>query len=393
MELFLFIFCLISSFIFPLVGVIVSGVSVATVKKQSRVLLILFVLVLGYIFSFYLPSYTDDMTRYIGYMSSISGYTFIGFIKQLFSPQPINIYGLNGQEWPGSAVLLFIAAKLGSYRILSALTLIFTYIVRLKFIQDSWTDSKKQGYYILWFLIIILWVRPLLPLSGFRWFIAISCIMLSLSFENRYGFKKRYIFLYLLAALFHPGSIIFSGLRFVSFLFNLNRKRTIIFLSISIILLFVASRNQLISAFVQELLSHFSEYSDNEWNKFQSISRILSATMMALLLARSFSVLKSAQITIFERRLLVYLNIQIIFNLCLIWHPSFNRLSQFTIVIGLLLLSKSYFNKDKREYKDLLIPAAAVLIGLILMFYYPKTSFPDFIEPLTRILVSPIHFT
>lgn len=131
------------SVVFPMGGIIF-GAAVIIFEKKTNILAILGI-ALGFagfaMHYIYLP--TDDMFGYVAYMNSIQSVNGISeFVSQIYSTTPVSEYGLNGQDWPLSAVLLFIISKTADYRLLSAVTVVLSIFVRL-FAIAKVTETDK----------------------------------------------------------------------------------------------------------------------------------------------------------------------------------------------------------------------------------------------------------
>lgn len=166
----------------------------------------------------YLP--TDDMFRYVAYMNSIQYVNGISeFVSQIYSTTPVSEYGLNGQTWPLSAVLLFIISKTADYRLLSAVTVVLSIFVRLfaiaKVTETDKVDAltifiRTFGYFSLIFMMTLK-----LPVSGFRWYVATDIVILLMASDalNKELITIPKLFWSVVAGLFHPAAWIYLGIK------------------------------------------------------------------------------------------------------------------------------------------------------------------------------------
>lgn len=208
------------SVVFPMGGIIF-GAAVIIFEKKTNILAILGI-ALGFVgfamHYIYLP--TDDMFRYVAYMNSIQSVNGISeFVSQIYSTTSVSEYGLNGQTWPLSAVLLFIISKTADYRLLSAVTVVLSIFVRL-FAISKVTETDKVdaltifirtfGYFSLIFMMTLK-----LPVSGFRWYVATDIVILLMASDalNKELITIPKLFWSVVAGLFHPAAWGYLGIK------------------------------------------------------------------------------------------------------------------------------------------------------------------------------------
>ncbi|QEA41749.1 hypothetical protein FGL85_04210 [Leuconostoc pseudomesenteroides] len=208
------------SVVFPMGGIIF-GSAVIIFEKKTNILAILGISLgfVGFAMHYiYLP--TDDMFRYVAYMNSIQSVNGISeFVSQIYSTTPVSEYGLNGQTWPLSAVLLFIISKTADYRILSAVTVVLSIFVRL-FAIAKVTETDKVDALIIFirmfgYFSLIFMMTLRLPVSGFRWYVATDIVILLMASDvlNKELITIPKLFWSVVAGLFHPAAWIYLGIK------------------------------------------------------------------------------------------------------------------------------------------------------------------------------------
>lgn len=389
------IYIFLVSLLCPILGLISGASYILFTNKNYKFILFNLILVIGYVGSFYLPTKAHDMYRYIGYMSVIPLSSVKNFFSQVYSQNPISAYGLNGQQWPGSALLLYLTAKFGDYRILSAFTLALTYYVRLYAIKSTYEKSKviHRLYLIIYMCAMIVTIKPLLALSVFRWYLAISILMFCAYLELDNNFKIRYLWLYALAATFHPSAFMFIGLRIISMIFSGEKKTRNIGIGITIIfgIISIIAHNK-VFGLLNGLFNHFDAYTVGTVSGMQSIETISYVLYFTLIIFKSVSLIKEANLIKEKHNALNYLVVLVAFNMLLMTLPIFDRIIQYTVPVSLIIIGKYSFNKNKWNFIDYLIPLTILLLGIIEMTVNSYVAFPQLTQPILEILFLPIHF-
>lgn len=390
MELLLAPLLIVLDILCPAVGVLTSALVIILSKRKFTIVIISLCVTVGYIGSYYLPNLTDDMTRYIYYMNAVSGFSFGGYLHQLFGANPISVSGLTGAQWPGSAIVLYINSQLGNYRWISGITLGLVVLVRLLPISHFFEYGQVSEYWkpLMLLIVSVAWIRPVLPLSGFRWFLAISVLMFVEYLEIKNGSKVQYMFLYILGISFHPGALVFVVLRLFSIILASSNKvklRGLVIVGIGIAtLMFSRVRNYVLSLF-----DSFSEYSDNSISKSQEVINILLIIILVLILIKFILVAKDSLLRsadLHYAKLLIYFNLVMYFI-----SPTFDRYTQFTIPMLIILLSYELLNSKKWSAFDFAVIGSIFGVGAVVIINAPYLSFPRLFEPISRVLFTVMH--
>lgn len=391
MELVIVFIALVSALFCPVLGIIVTLIYLFVSNKKSMLMVWILTLIVGYLGSFYLPNYTDDMTRYIFFMQKISVFSFGNFFKQLYSSNPISVYGLSGTTWPGSALILYVTSRWGSYRIISAVSLAVVVVVRIIPITSFFRQSfyKDRIKYAILFVTTVIWIRPLLPLSGFRWFMAISVLMFIIYKEIISGFKWWHLLFYVISVSLHPAVLVFILLKLVTLAFSRSKKCRYM----GIVILFIGFASYgfgAIRTFVNSLFMQFNAYSDDSLRAFQTFLNIFLLFILIFLFIETFKIKRGMVSS--KKMNLNYASLIIIFNIFLIVSPVFDRFTQFTIPMTLIILSEYLLKKERWNLFEYIYIFLLFSVGLFTILHSPSTSLPSFFEPITSVFFETIHF-
>lgn len=381
---------LLITFLCPGIGILSSGILTVFWSKGRFMTVIVFILGLGYLGFFYEPRTIDDMWRYMQYMSYIDTSSLKDFLRQIMVER-FSVYGLDSSQWPGSGVLLYLTAKYGNYRILSACALIVTYCSRLLTVQGNYLSARRQNSlrYSLWMGAMLVTVLPYMVLSGFRWYLSISTLMVGLYFEMNHGFRLRNLWFYVLAATFHPAALIFTTFRLIPLFISKNKSERVLMYTVTIIATVagIVERNRIIQE-LTSLSTHFFAYI-RSISTIQLIDNLINCAVLVLVLIAIIQLRKQYQ----YRSTINYLIVLIIFDIVMFTFDVFTRLVQYTIPASVIILSQiSFSNKPSEKLKvwELLIPVAIFLLGVLELIVISYQSIPPVSLPWKNILLTPI---
>lgn len=381
---------LLITFVCPGLGILSSGILTVFWSKGRFLIVIVFVLGLGYLGFFYEPRTIDDMWRYMQYMSYIDTSSLKDFLRQIFVER-FSVHGLDSSQWPGSGVLLYLTAKYGNYRILSAGALIVTYCSRLLTVQDNYLSAQRQNNlrYSLWMGAMLVTVLPYLVLSGFRWYLSISTLMIGLYFEIKHGFRLRNLCFYVLATTFHPAALIFTTFRLIPLFVSKNKNERVLMYTVTLIATAIGfiESNRIIHE-LTSLSTHFWAYI-RSISTMQLIDNLINCAVLILILSAVIHLHKQYQ----YRSTLNYLIVLIVFDILMVTFDVFTRLVQYTIPASVIILSQiSFSNESNEKLKvwELLIPVAVFLLGVLELIVISYQSIPPVSLAWKDILLTPI---
>lgn len=205
--------------------------SAKDIKKTKRILVI-YVILLGIMAYFYVPSETSDLSRHfysLKFYSEMPLNDFISFILKKSSPLSI--------------IYLRIIGKLGNEHLLPCITSTIHYSILFKMYMDFIKKYEiKSKYMALGFIILMISGKFLGLISGIRnglAFIFAEYAIYIDFFKNEKISKTAY--LYIIAALIHTAAIIPFILRIIYYMFEKNKNllakvKDIIIISIFILL-------------------------------------------------------------------------------------------------------------------------------------------------------------
>lgn len=381
---------LLITFVCPGLGILSSGILTVFWSKGRFLIVIVFVLGLGYLGFFYEPRTIDDMWRYMQYMSYIDTSSLKDFLRQIFVER-FSVHGLDSFQWPGSGVLLYLTAKYGNYRILSAGALIVTYCSRLLTVQGNYLSAQRQNNlrYSLWMGAMLVTVLPYLVLSVFRWYLSISTLMIGLYFEIKHGFRLRTLCFYVLAITFHPAALIFTTFRLIPLFVSKNKNERVLMYTVTLIATAIGfiESNRIIYE-LTSLSTHFRAYI-RSISTMQLIDNLINCAVLILILSAVIHLHKQYQ----YRSTLNYLIVLIVFDILMVTFDVFTRLVQYTIPASVIILSQiSFSNESNEKLKvwELLIPVAVFLLGVLELIVISYQSIPPVSLAWKDILLTPI---
>ncbi|AVK63329.1 hypothetical protein C5Z26_04095 [Lactobacillus sp. CBA3606] len=387
MELLLGASVFLIGLVCPLLGLLISAPVSFLYNKGHQLIIIIFILLLGYISFFYAPREVDDMSRYMAYMQTINAANVFDYLYKLYSA-PFSVQGLNASEWPGSGIVLYFVSKYSSYRVLSATTLVITYASRLVVMKKNYLESKSHDWlkYFLWMIAIFISLQPYLVISGFRWYLSLSVLMITTYFEIHNGFKLRYFWFYILAASFHPAAFIFLFLRIISLMFSTNKHDKKV--AQGVIALAVVVSMIEYNRIIKMIVNYFNDFLvyTRSSTDLRKIDNLLYFIILIVILITIIELKRQANFL----PILNYLLIIVIFNMLLIDFSVFSRIVQFTIPTSVIILSKVSFLRKKLYWWELLIPVSIIMLSVLNLIIVHYASFPPLLEPLKDILLNPI---
>ena len=385
------------SIVFPMGGIIF-GAAVIIFEKKTNILAILGIS-LGFVgFAMhYIYLQTDDMSRYVAYMNSIQSVNSISeFVSQIYSATPVSEYGLNGQTWPLSAVLLFIISKTADYRILSAVTVVLSIFVRL-FAIAKVTETDKVDALIIFirmfgYFSLIFMMTLRLPVSGFRWYVATDIVILLMASDvlNKELITIPKLFWSVVAGLFHPAAWIYLGIKvFAAIVSSGNNsfvKRWLPVFAVVALGVVVVFRSSLVGNVLNQFAAYVSSdsfYGTFEWmRKFYVGWFIIVSLMFSRFYLIRQDVSKANLYNVEFNYLLTGLSLPFFL---------FQRIYPFEWVMLTVFWIFSVMKTKKFTYIDL----AVVILTLVIGFTYYWTAPGNFLPPTDllsygKVLITPI---
>ncbi|WP_039968583.1 hypothetical protein, partial [Weissella confusa] len=278
MTVILGVLLVVVSILMPGLGVLLGFVAAQFTKKTNILALVAIAVGIASFGLHYEYLKTDDMARYVAYMTRVKTVPgVVEYFKQMFGPLPISEYGLNGQSWPASGLVLYVTSKVLNYKILSAVTLAFSAFIRIYAVfkvseRSSWPLRNLVFLRLTAVIILIAIMTFKLPVSGFRWYLATDLILL-LSVRDLIGNKFNSVTnwsIAFVASLFHPAGWIYVVIRGVVILFGLNPKLLIRIIGISVPSMLAAVyiwNLDILISLIRQFMAYlsFDNFSSTQW--------------------------------------------------------------------------------------------------------------------------------
>lgn len=394
------IFTIFLSLVCPIIG-ITTGLLISLFKRKANLLVVFGVSIAFVGFAtHYVYLTTDDMFRYVQYMNAISHIDNIKtFIVQMYSSMPISQYGLNGQHWPLSAVLLFLAEnsfKNNNFIAISVLVLVFSIFVRIFTVLKLTADVKADIRVIIFtrfFAIVILLLAMTfkLPVSGFRWYIATDIILLLTIDDIKKGrlLSSVKIFWSVVAALFHPVGWIYFGFRFLGTIFSNKyrvgiRKIYTIPLLFGIFFIMFANVN-----YIMPMVNQFGAYVDGTGfaGTFEWMRKFFIGWFIVIILM--FWRIVDSKIKFPDGNRLILVANMLLASFSLPFF-LFQRIYPFTFALFVFYWAFTVVKDQRVKPVDILIVLLTIIVGFSFYLTAPGNYFPPLDTSIENVLVEPI---
>ncbi|MCP8850483.1 hypothetical protein LOX61_08280 [Latilactobacillus curvatus] len=185
---------------------------------------------------FFVPDLNMDATVYFNAMNTFRKYFSFGDLYKFITATPTILREY--KSYPGATFLLYIISKTGLYTLLSFITVTLSYFSVLTAVS-SFFESKKTYGYIFTQLISLFTIHYLFSMSVVRFYLAVA-LLLIVTFVVIKKSSRKYIILFTIPALVHPGIIPPMVLVLGSMLFRKVSNKVMYFLIITIPFLFSA---------------------------------------------------------------------------------------------------------------------------------------------------------
>lgn len=395
MTVILGVLLVVVSILMPGLGVLLGFVAAQFTKKTNKLALVAIAVGIASFGLHYEYLKTDDMARYVAYMTRVKTVPgVVEYFKQMFGPLPISEYGLNGQSWPASGLVLYVTSKVLNYKILSAVTLAFSAFIRIYAVfkvseRSSWPLRNLVFLRLTAVIILIAIMTFKLPVSGFRWYLATDLILL-LSVRDLIGNKFNSVTnwsIVFVASLFHPAGWIYVVIRGVVILFGLNPKLLIRIIGISVPSMLAAVyiwNLDILISLIRQFMAYlsFDNFSSTQWMMKYYVGWEFT---MVLIMIRIYEFRYSIDKFVFKNVLLNFL-----FTSVTVPFFLFQRLYPFTFTM-MVFYWVAIAVKDKGFRK---LDFATLTVFAAVQIWYVITVPGNFMPPLDstvyEILINPL---
>lgn len=394
MTVILGVLLVVVSILMPGLGVLLGFVAAQFTKKTNILAIVAIAVGIASFGMHYVYLKTDDMARYVAYMAratTVPG--VVEYFEQMFGPAPISEYGLNGQSWPASGLVLYITSKFFNYKVLSAATLAFSAFIRIYAVfkvseRSSWPVRHLFFLRLTAVIILIAVMTFKLPVSGFRWYLATDLILL-ISIRDLTGNKFNSVANWstaVVASLFHPAGWIYVAIRGFVVLFGLNAKMLIRILAIvvpvTLAAVYIWDLNILVSL-IRQFLAYFSfdNFKSTQWMMKYYVGWEFT---MALMMVRIFNLRNSIDKSSFENVLLNFL-----FTSVTVTFFLFQRLYPFTFTMMVFYWVAIAVKDNGFKRLDSAILAVFAVVQIWYVITVPGNFMPPLDSTVYEILTNP----
>ncbi|MDT2811258.1 hypothetical protein [Enterococcus asini] len=398
MILFEVIFVLLIGLISPVIGIFIGTICILIRNKPNYLTLGVVSILIGYIGSYYQFRPIDDMARYVFYMDRISIYdNILEYLRACYTDGGISIYGVNAANWPLSGIILYITQKYGDYRLLSGGSLAFVAFVRYFLVVKCLPINSKNVSRIflsrlLFLIALCLTAYPVRVLSGFRWWISMTTVLLALYFDyqsilksNKRLVSNKVLLLYVIAGLLHPSAYIYLMFRLASGYLTMEVSRVKKwFLVVAIIVL---GTGILVSGKLTILINQFLAYTNFDLSVYSFMFNFAISGVTILGLSYLFKVKQKL-----PKVELIFLLFTQLFTVTLFPLRVFDRMYQFSVPVLILFLLLDCRKRNGKITKGSFVTILAFLVIYLTIYVaQPDLTLPQLREEYLRVFFLPVH--